>query len=157
LAARLRAARTAARVRPFAGGRVGTSRGVLMAGASRMFFVTRAFGAVARRLIGRPAAGPVVFRRRRRPSPAMTTDLAGVRGLRFTKMHGLGNDYVYVDCFSQRVEDPSGLAERVADRHFGVGGDGLVLILPSEVADARMRMFNADGSEGEMCGNAVRC
>lgn len=78
--------------------------------------------------------------------------------MRFTKMHGAGNDYVYVDCFSQAAPgDPAEVARRVSDRHFGVGGDGLVLILPSEAADARMRMFNADGSEAEMCGNAVRC
>lgn len=78
--------------------------------------------------------------------------------MRFTKMQGAGNDYVYVDCFSQPgPADPAGLAQRIADRHFGVGGDGLILILPSQVADARMRMFNADGSESEMCGNAIRC
>jgi len=78
--------------------------------------------------------------------------------MRFTKMHGAGNDYVYVDCFAQPVPgDPAGLARRVADRHFGVGGDGLVLICPSDKADARMRMFNADGSEAEMCGNGIRC
>lgn len=78
--------------------------------------------------------------------------------MRFTKMHGLGNDYVYVDCFSQKIPaDPAALAQQIADRHFGVGGDGLILICPSERADARMRMFNADGSESEMCGNGVRC
>jgi len=78
--------------------------------------------------------------------------------MRFTKMHGIGNDYVYVDCFAQPLPaDPSALAQKIADRHFGVGGDGLILICPSEVADARMRMFNADGSEAEMCGNGVRC
>lgn len=78
--------------------------------------------------------------------------------MRFTKMQGAGNDYVYVDCFSQPgPADPAGLAQRIADRHFGVGGDGLILILPSQVADARMRMFNADGSESEMCGNGIRC
>jgi diaminopimelate epimerase len=78
--------------------------------------------------------------------------------MRFTKMQGAGNDYVYVDCFSQaQPADPAGLAQRISDRHFGVGGDGLVLILPSREADARMRMFNVDGSEAEMCGNAVRC
>jgi diaminopimelate epimerase len=78
--------------------------------------------------------------------------------MRFTKMHGAGNDYVYVDCFQEPFpDDPSGLARRMADRHFGVGGDGLILICPSRVADARMRMFNADGSEAEMCGNGVRC
>ena len=77
--------------------------------------------------------------------------------MKFTKMHGLGNDYVYVNGFDERVDDPAALARRVADRHFGVGGDGLILILPSEAADVRMRMFNADGTESEMCGNGVRC
>jgi diaminopimelate epimerase len=78
--------------------------------------------------------------------------------MRFTKMHGAGNDYVYVDCFAEPMpDDPQQLARQISDRHFGVGGDGLVLICPSEVADARMRMFNADGSEAEMCGNAIRC
>jgi diaminopimelate epimerase len=78
--------------------------------------------------------------------------------MRFTKMHGIGNDYVYVDCFAQSTPaDPPALAQKIADRHFGVGGDGLILICPSEKADARMRMFNADGSEAEMCGNGVRC
>ncbi len=78
----------------------------------------------------------------------------------FTKMHGLGNDYIYVDCFATPVEtlpDLSTLAARLSPRRTSVGADGLVLILPSEVADARMRMFNADGSEGLMCGNAIRC
>ncbi len=78
--------------------------------------------------------------------------------MRFTKMQGAGNDYVYVDCFAQKPpRRPDELARRIADRHFGVGGDGLILILPSEVADARMQMFNADGSEAEMCGNGIRC
>jgi diaminopimelate epimerase len=78
--------------------------------------------------------------------------------MRFTKMHGAGNDYVYVDCFAQPIpSDPAALARKIADRHFGVGGDGLILICRSEAADARMRMFNADGSEAEMCGNGVRC
>jgi diaminopimelate epimerase len=78
--------------------------------------------------------------------------------MRFTKMHGIGNDYVYVDCFAQTIPaDPSALAQKIADRHFGVGGDGLILICRSDKADARMRMFNADGSEAEMCGNGVRC
>jgi len=78
--------------------------------------------------------------------------------MRFTKMHGIGNDYVYVNTFDQKPPvDPAGLAREVSDRHFGIGGDGLILIMPSERADARMRMFNADGSEGEMCGNGVRC
>jgi diaminopimelate epimerase len=72
-------------------------------------------------------------------------------------MHGIGNDYVYVDGFAEQVENPSKVAELVADRHFGIGGDGLILILPSETADVRMQMFNADGSEGEMCGNGIRC
>ena len=77
--------------------------------------------------------------------------------MRFTKMHGTGNDYVYVDCFDQDVTDPSALARVISDRHFGVGGDGLILIMPSDEADVRMRMFNADGSEAQMCGNGVRC
>jgi diaminopimelate epimerase len=78
--------------------------------------------------------------------------------MRFTKMHGIGNDYVYVDCFAEPMPaDPAELSRKIADRHFGVGGDGLILICPSEVADARMRMFNADGSESEMCGNGIRC
>lgn len=77
--------------------------------------------------------------------------------LSFTKMQGCGNDYIYFNCFGQQVEDPVALSIRLSDRHFGVGGDGVVLICPSEVADVRMRMFNADGSEGKMCGNATRC
>ena len=78
--------------------------------------------------------------------------------MRFTKMHGAGNDYVYVDCFTQDVpDDLPELARRISDRRFGVGGDGLILIRPSESADARMQMFNADGSEAEMCGNGIRC
>ena len=78
--------------------------------------------------------------------------------MRFCKMHGIGNDYVYVDCFRQPPpRDPAGLSRVISDRHFGVGGDGLILIAPSERADARMRMFNADGSESEMCGNGIRC
>ncbi len=77
--------------------------------------------------------------------------------MKFTKMHGLGNDYVYVNAFEEHVENPEALAKRVSDRHFGVGGDGLVLIAPSERADFRMVMYNADGSRGAMCGNASRC
>ncbi|MFM7034973.1 MAG: diaminopimelate epimerase [Planctomycetia bacterium] len=78
--------------------------------------------------------------------------------LKFVKMQGAGNDYVYVDCFVEPApSDPVALAPRIADRHFGVGGDGLVLVQPSDKAAARMRMFNADGSESEMCGNGVRC
>lgn len=78
--------------------------------------------------------------------------------LKFVKMEGLGNDYVYVDCFRQPIpQDPAALARVITDRHFGVGGDGLILVCPSDKADARMRMFNADGSESEMCGNGVRC
>lgn len=78
--------------------------------------------------------------------------------MRFTKMHGAGNDYVYVDCFSQSPPaDPAALARTISHRHYGVGGDGLILIRRSEIADARMQMFNADGSEGEMCGNGIRC
>jgi diaminopimelate epimerase len=77
--------------------------------------------------------------------------------MRFTKMHGIGNDYVYVNGFAEAVPDPAVVAKKVSDRHFGIGGDGLILILPSDKADVRMRMFNADGSESEMCGNGVRC
>lgn len=77
--------------------------------------------------------------------------------MNFTKMHGLGNDYIYFDCTGQDVAQPEKLAMALSDRHKGVGGDGIVLILPSEVADFKMRMFNADGSEGKMCGNATRC
>ena len=78
-------------------------------------------------------------------------------GLKFTKMHGCGNDYIYFNCFETPVEDPEELSVRISDRHFGVGGDGIVLICPSDKADAKMRMFNIDGSEGKMCGNAIRC
>ena len=77
--------------------------------------------------------------------------------MRFTKMQGLGNDYVYVDCTQGAPEDLPELARRISDRHFGVGSDGLICIFPSEKTDFRMRMFNADGSEGEMCGNGIRC
>src|SRR5262245_6519041 len=78
--------------------------------------------------------------------------------MRFTKMQGIGNDYIYVDCVRQSPpRDPAALSRRISDRHFGIGSDGLILICPSEVADARMRMFNTDGSEAEMCGNGVRC
>jgi diaminopimelate epimerase len=77
--------------------------------------------------------------------------------MRFTKMHGLGNDYVYVNGFEETVADPAAVAQKVSDRHFGIGSDGLILILPSDKADVRMRMFNADGSESEMCGNGIRC
>ncbi|HAN20714.1 MAG TPA: diaminopimelate epimerase [Clostridiales bacterium] len=77
----------------------------------------------------------------------------------FTKMHGAGNDYIYFNCFNKNIiiENPEELAIKLSDRHFSIGGDGIVLICPSEVADAKMRMFNADGSEGKMCGNAIRC
>jgi diaminopimelate epimerase len=78
--------------------------------------------------------------------------------MRFLKMHGCGNDYIYVDCFREKPPaDPAAVSRAISDRHFGVGADGLILIGPSEKADARMRMFNADGSEAEMCGNGLRC
>ncbi|CAN5498307.1 diaminopimelate epimerase [soil metagenome] len=77
--------------------------------------------------------------------------------MKFTKMHGIGNDYVYVDCFKERLDDPASISRAISDRHKGIGSDGLILIEPSKVADVRMRMFNADGSESEMCGNGVRC
>lgn len=77
--------------------------------------------------------------------------------MKFTKMQGIGNDYVYVNCFEETVADPERVSKIISDRHFGIGADGLVLIMPSDKADFRMRMFNADGSEGNMCGNATRC
>ncbi|MBO7384865.1 MAG: diaminopimelate epimerase, partial [Clostridia bacterium] len=78
--------------------------------------------------------------------------------MKFTKMHGIGNDYVYVDCFSQKPPaDPAALSAVISRPHTGVGSDGLILIEPCEGADARMRIFNKDGSEGEMCGNGIRC
>ncbi len=77
--------------------------------------------------------------------------------MKFTKMHGLGNDYIYINCFEEKIDNPNELSIRLSNRHFGIGGDGIVLIMPSEICDFRMRMFNADGSEGEMCGNATRC
>ncbi|MFQ5956614.1 MAG: diaminopimelate epimerase [Candidatus Brocadiales bacterium] len=77
--------------------------------------------------------------------------------MRFTKMHGIGNDYVYVNCFEEKIGNPSRLAKRISSRHFGVGADGLILITPSKRADVGMRIFNADGSEAEMCGNGIRC
>jgi len=78
-------------------------------------------------------------------------------GIRFTKMQGIGNDYVYVNLFEEKVPDPVALSIAVSDRHFGVGADGLILIGPSKTADVSMRIFNADGSEAEMCGNGIRC
>ena len=81
-----------------------------------------------------------------------------MRKIAFTKMHGAGNDYIYIDLFNAPLDfDPADLARKMSPRHFSVGGDGVVLILPSTVADAKMRMFNLDGSEGKMCGNAIRC
>ncbi len=77
--------------------------------------------------------------------------------MKFTKMQGIGNDYVYINCFEETVTDPKALAITVSDRHFGIGSDGLILICQSDIADFKMRMFNADGSEGEMCGNGIRC
>ncbi len=77
--------------------------------------------------------------------------------MKFTKMHGAGNDYIYINCFEEKVDNPEQTAIKLSDRHFGVGGDGIVLICPSETADFRMDMYNADGSRGKMCGNATRC
>lgn len=77
--------------------------------------------------------------------------------MKFTKMQGIGNDYVYVNCFQETVEHPEELAVKVSDRHFGIGSDGLILIKPSETADFQMDMYNADGSQGAMCGNGIRC
>ena len=77
--------------------------------------------------------------------------------MKFTKMQGIGNDYVYVNCFKETVKNPSEMAKKVSDRHFGIGGDGLILIKPSDIADCEMEMYNADGSRGAMCGNGIRC
>ena len=77
--------------------------------------------------------------------------------MKFTKMQGLGNDYIYVNCFSEQIENINETAKRLSDRHFGIGSDGLVLIKPSEVADFCMDMYNSDGSRAQMCGNAIRC
>ena len=77
--------------------------------------------------------------------------------MKFTKMHGIGNDYVYVNLFEEKIDDPAELSIKISDRHFGIGSDGLITIGPSDVADFRMRIYNADGSEAEMCGNGVRC
>lgn len=77
--------------------------------------------------------------------------------MKFTKMHGIGNDYIYFNCFEESIKNPNELSIKLSNRHFGIGGDGIVLIMPSDKADFRMRMFNADGSEGKMCGNATRC
>ena len=77
--------------------------------------------------------------------------------MKFTKMQGIGNDYVYINCFEETVKDPSAVARFVSDRHFGIGSDGLILIRPSQVADCEMDMYNLDGSQGAMCGNGIRC
>lgn len=77
--------------------------------------------------------------------------------LKFTKMHGIGNDYIYINAIEQKIDNPNDLALKLSDRRFSIGGDGVILICSSDVADAKMRMFNADGSEGKMCGNGVRC
>ena len=83
--------------------------------------------------------------------------MKGRKSMKFTKMQGLGNDYVYVNCFQETIENPSEVAVKVSNRNFGVGSDGLILIRPSKVADFEMEMYNADGSRGEMCGNGIRC
>ena len=77
--------------------------------------------------------------------------------MKFTKMHGIGNDYIYVNCFEETVKEPEKLSVKLSRRRYGIGSDGLVLIMPSNKADFRMRIFNADGSEAKMCGNATRC
>lgn len=77
--------------------------------------------------------------------------------LKFTKMHGCGNDYIYFNCFEHAIASPGELSVKLSDRHYGIGGDGIILVCPSERADAKMRMFNLDGSEGKMCGNGIRC
>ena len=94
----------------------------------------------------------------------INTELVDINNLReekmllpFTKMHGCGNDYIYIDCFEREINSPESLSVLLSDRHFGIGGDGVILICASEVADAKMRIFNLDGSEGRMCGNGIRC
>ncbi|MDD4699993.1 MAG: carbamoyl-phosphate synthase large subunit, partial [Oscillospiraceae bacterium] len=87
----------------------------------------------------------------------MQSVVKGKKPLKFTKMHGIGNDYIYFNCIEQTIDNPNQLSLTLSDRHFGVGGDGIVMIMPSDIADFRMRMFNTDGSEGKMCGNASRC
>lgn len=77
--------------------------------------------------------------------------------MKFYKMHGIGNDYIYFDCMHTEIENPEYLAKKLSDRHFSIGGDGIILLCPSKIADCKMRMFNADGSEGKMCGNGIRC
>ena len=77
--------------------------------------------------------------------------------MKFTKMHGAGNDYIYIDCFDEYVENPEEMSKQLSDRHFGIGADGIVLIKPSIIADCSMNIYNADGSQAEMCGNAIRC
>ena len=79
------------------------------------------------------------------------------KSMKFTKMHGIGNDYVYVNCFEESVKNPAEVSKFVSDRHFGIGSDGLILISPSAIADFRMNIYNADGSQAEMCGNGIRC
>ena len=91
-------------------------------------------------------------------SPQITRPLREIFMLRkFYKMQGIGNDYIYFDCMHEPIDNPEELAIRLSDRHFGIGGDGVILLCPSDVADCRMRMFNLDGSEGKMCGNGIRC
>ena len=91
-------------------------------------------------------------------SPQITRPLREIFMLRkFYKMQGIGNDYIYFDCMNEPIDNPEELAIRLSDRHFGIGGDGVILLCPSDVADCRMRMFNLDGSEGKMCGNGIRC
>ena len=80
-----------------------------------------------------------------------------VMKLKFTKMHGIGNDYIYFNAFDQQIDDPEGLSKKLSDRRFGIGGDGIILVCPSDIADAKMRIFNEDGSEAKMCGNGIRC
>ena len=80
-----------------------------------------------------------------------------MKKLRFTKMHGIGNDYIYFNAITQEIEDPNELSRKLSDRRFGIGGDGIILVCPSDIADAKMRIFNEDGSEAKMCGNGIRC
>ena len=107
-----------------------------------------------------PPLGPLVAEPSPRYSCRLPTDSKSYKKMakrKFFKMHGLGNDYIYFDCLDETISNPEEISRRLSGRHFGIGGDGIVLIEPSQSADYRMRMYNADGSEAEMCGNAIRC
>lgn len=128
-------------------------------GSNRARSMQRDAAASVPRAVQRPR-GPVLDASRKGQAPAARR-ISGSRlesiAMRFTKMHGLGNDYIYVNAFEERVSDAAALSRAMSDRHLGVGADGLILILPSRNADVRMEMYNADGSRAQMCGNGIRC